>query len=241
MGEVTDVRLVLTPDHPCSYLPDRRARTLFVSPERSLDTTLQSALSRVGFRRSGEYLYRPQCDACRACIPTRVAVQRFAPNRRQRRARQRNADLRIDLVAATRNESIYRLYADYIRARHADGDMNPPSTSQFDSFLIGTWSQTMMLRAHLDDVLVAVAVVDLLDDGVSAVYTFFDPAAAKRSLGTFMVLSEIELAHTLQLPYLYLGYWIEGCEKMNYKGNFGPQERLGQSGWKESGGREFDA
>ncbi len=233
MGEVTDVRLFLTPDHPCSYLPDRRARTLFVSPELSIDSALQSALSRVGFRRSGEYLYRPQCDACRACVPTRIAVARFQPNRRQRRAKRRNADLRVELIAATRNDALYQLYASYIRKRHTDGDMNPPSPSQFDSFLIGTWSKTMMLTAYKDDALVAVGVIDLLDDGVSAVYTFFDPGASQRSLGTFMVLTEIELARTLALPYLYLGYWIEGCEKMNYKAEYGPQERLQQSGWKE--------
>ena len=233
MGEVTDVRLFLTPDHPCSYLPGRQARTLFVSPELSVDSALQSALSRVGFRRSGEYLYRPQCDACRACVPTRIAVEHFAPNRQQRRATQRNADLRIELIPAMRSDALYELYARYIRTRHADGDMNPPSPSQYDSFLIGTWSSTMMLTAHKDDAIVAVGVIDLLDDGVSAVYTFFDPDAAQRSLGTFMVLTEIELARTLKLPYLYLGYWIEGCEKMNYKADYKPQDRLQPSGWKE--------
>ena len=108
MGEVTDVRLFLTPDHPCSYLPDRQARTLFVSPELSVDPALQSALSRVGFRRSGEYLYRPQCDACRACVPTRLAVTHFTPSRRQRRAKQRNADLRVELIPATRNAALAR-------------------------------------------------------------------------------------------------------------------------------------
>lgn len=231
MGKVDDFRLFLTPEHGCSYLPDQQARTLFVSPDSTIDVRLQSNLSRAGFRRSGQYLYRPQCDHCTACVPTRVPVDAFVPRRRQRRALARNADLRLDLIPARRDEALYRLYADYIEQRHDDGDMYPPSESQYDSFLLGAWSTTMILRAHAGSTLVAAGVIDVLDDGLSAVYTFFCPAEAHRSLGTFMLLSEIELTRTMQLPFLYLGYWIAGCEKMAYKADFLPQQRFEHPRW----------
>jgi arginyl-tRNA--protein-N-Asp/Glu arginylyltransferase len=231
VGRMSDLRLLLTPEHPCSYLPVQRARTVFVAPETPIDTELQSNLSRAGFRRSGQYLYRPQCAACRACIPTRVPVDAFRPRRSQRRCLARNADLEIDLINARRDPELYALYARYIDMRHDDGDMYPASEAQYDSFLLGTWSRTLMLRARLEGTVVAVGVIDLLDDGVSAVYSFFDPALEARSLGTFTVLSEIDLARSLGLPYLYLGYWIAACTKMTYKADFRPQEHFDASRW----------
>ena len=236
MGKVDDFRLFLTPEHACSYLPDQQARTLFVSPDSPIDTRLQSNLSRAGFRRSGQYLYRPQCDHCTACVPTRVPVEHFVPRRRQRRALARNADLRLDLVPAKRDDALYRLYSAYIGARHDDGDMYPPSEAQYDSFLLGAWSTTLILRAHLGQDLLAAAVIDVLDDGLSAVYTFFDPAHAQRSLGTFMLLSEIELTRSMNLPYLYLGYWIAGCEKMAYKAEYRPQQHFEYPRWHDADG-----
>ncbi len=156
------------------------------------------------------------------------------PRRRQRRALARNADLRLDLIPARRDDALYDMYADYISARHDDGDMYPPSEAQYDSFLLGEWSSTMILRAHAGPQLVAAGVIDVLDDGLSAVYTFFAPAQEHRSPGTFMLLSEIELARTMQLPYLYLGYWIAGCEKMAYKADYLPQQRFAYPQWVEA-------
>jgi arginine-tRNA-protein transferase len=214
----------ITPSHPCSYLPGREAATLFVDPRETITKELYQTLTEQGFRRSGGHLYRPHCRACQACVPTRIPVASFAPKRRQRRTRDRNADLTLKVEPARFDKVIYRLYANYIAGRHRDGDMYPPSPEQFRSFLLSQWSETLFLSAYQGEELVSVAVTDRQPDGLSAIYTFYDPAQPQRSLGVFSILAQIALCRELGLSHLYLGYWIRDAEKMRYKIDYRPIE-----------------
>ena len=227
-------RFVLTPDHPCGYLNDRQARTLFLHPgERHAPSDYQ-ALATIGFRRAGDHLYRPHCAGCQACVPTRVPVERFALKRRFRRVLARNADLTVRVEPAGFTAERYRLYERYIAARHADGDMFPASPAQFRSFLCGTrWSGSFSLCGYLDGALVMAAATDALHGGLSAIFTFFEPSLAARSLGVYAVLRQIEECRRRALPHLYLGYWIAEAAKMRYKMDYRPIELLTSRGWTE--------
>lgn len=231
MTQPADIRVFATHPHTCSYLPAKRATTVFVDPATPMDRHLYSALAELGFRRSGPHVYRPHCAQCRACLPARVMVDAFRCNRSQRRIWQHNQDLEITEVIDIQNPEYYRLYARYITERHSDGDMYPPSREQFNAFLTAEWGLTRYYRFSLGNRLLAVAVVDCMDNGLSAIYTFFDPAEAARSLGTFAILWQIEEARRLQLPAVYLGYWISDCRKMNYKLQFRPAELLIEGRW----------
>lgn len=220
-----------TPVHPCSYLADRDAVTVFADPRFPKTTALYSVLSRYGFRRSGDHIYRPQCPSCSACIPIRLPVADFVPRRRQRRIMKANADLEVrELPAAFRPEH-FALYREYLATRHAGGGMDNPTPQQYMDFLIGSWCDTVFYEFRAAGRLVAVAVVDRLDDGLSAVYTFFDPAEAGRSPGTYAVLWELEECRREGYRWLYLGYWIPGCGKMSYKEEFQPAEYFVDGEW----------
>lgn len=231
MSSGAHLRFFTTAAHPCSYLSDRQAVTLFADPEADMGPALFSQLSTMGFRRSGNYVYRPHCQGCQACVSVRVPVADFRPSRQQRRCWQRNADLRIRPVPAEWDERHYALYARYITARHADGDMYPPSPRQYREFLLSDWSRSQLLEILEGDRLLAVAVTDVLDDALSAVYTFFDPDAAARSLGTFAILSQLDWARRQGLRFLYLGYWVKQSARMSYKSRFRPLELLVQGEW----------
>ncbi|WP_372798880.1 arginyltransferase [Litorivivens sp.] len=231
MASIQDLKLYQTHPHPCSYLDEQQATTVFIDPEASVDKTLYTQLSRNGFRRSGEHLYRPRCEHCQQCILTRVAVNAFTPNRSQRRIERRNQDLRVEIGDSPDFELDYPLYERYIRERHVDGDMYPPSRDQFQSFLSAEWGVTRFARLYDEDQLLAVAVYDELDDALSAVYTYFEPTADNRSLGTFAILWQIRRAQQLGLGYVYLGYWIRNCRKMNYKIKFRPLQLLIEQRW----------
>lgn len=234
MSDLSELRFFRTPAHPCSYLEDRQAATLFVDPQTPLNPALYGQLSRLGFRRSGDYLYRPHCDGCQACIPARVRAADFQPRRRHRRLMVRNADLYVTEEPARYTREIYRLYARYIDVRHGDGDMFPPSEEQFTSFLTCDWADTRFhcFRSPAGELL-AVAVTDHLDDGLSAVYTFFDPDQDQRGLGVNALLWQIHACQRLGLPYLYLGYWIRQCQKMSYKSQYRPLELFRQGHWRD--------
>jgi arginine-tRNA-protein transferase len=232
LSHLESIQFFQSPAHACSYLEGRQATTVFADPERQISTEEYSALSGLGFRRSGPYIYKPYCQTCQACVPTRVPVSDFFEGRRHRRIRRLNADLSMQITPPRDNETLWLLYQRYIRARHADGDMYPPSREQFSDFLVVGRPEARFIEFSLDGHLIAVAVVDWLSDSLSAIYTFFDPSASKRSLGTFAILELISRAKHLGLSYVYLGYWIEQSPKMNYKGDFLPQERLGPSGWQ---------
>ena len=221
----------ITPEHPCSYLPDRSAATLFLDPRDTITAGLYQQLADLGFRRSGGHLYRPHCETCQACIPTRVDVAAFKPRRSQRRVLKRNADLEIHLEPAAYSDEHYDLYARYVETRHGEGDMYPPTREQFRSFLLSTWSDTRFLTLTLDGEMVCVAVTDQQQEGLSSVYTFFDPELADRSLGVMAILTQLELARGLGLPYLYLGYWIRDSSKMRYKTEYRPLQLFTNGRW----------
>jgi arginine-tRNA-protein transferase len=229
-----DLRFFLTVPHACSYLEGRQATTLFLDPQEAPNSGVYDALALLGFRRSGSHLYRPHCGDCRACISVRVPIADFTPNRTQKKLLRRNADLTIEEGPALFDPEHYRLYAHYIRSRHADGDMFPPSHEQYRTFLTSRDEYARLISFRLDGRLVAVAAMDRMSHGLSAIYTFYDPDEAfqSRSLGTYAVLWQIEQARREALAHLYLGYWIRDCRKMNYKQHFQPLEYLDGSHWR---------
>lgn len=235
MSASSDLKVFATHPHTCSYLPDQQATTLFIDPDARINKALYSQLSDVGFRRSGAHLYRPHCSQCQACIPARVPVQRFQPSRQQRRIWQRNSDLAVSDVRSIRDDEYFDLYARYIAARHRDGDMYPADRKQFHTFLNRAWNLTHYYCFREQGVLRAVLVTDHLDNGLSAIYSFFDPDQARRSLGVYAVLWQIAHARDLGLDHLLLGYWIRGCRKMNYKTNYRPIELLIEGRWRAPG------
>lgn len=225
------LKVFTTYPHDCSYLLGKEATTLFVDPKQEVDQNLYTSLSRMGFRRSGVHMYKPHCSQCQACVPARIPVSAFVPSRNQKRVLKRNTDLSVRSFSELDPERAYALYERYINARHRDGDMYPPSVEQFKSFLGQAWSFTRYYCFSHGDELKAVAVVDNLNDGFSAIYTFFDPEDESRSLGKFVILWQIELAKQLQLPFVYLGYWVQNCRKMDYKIQYKPIELLDQGEW----------
>lgn len=231
MTSLKDIRLYTTQPHSCSYLPDERAQTLFIDPEFRVDKAYNSKLSEIGFRRSGAHIYRPNCEKCQQCVSCRVLVQNFTPNRRFLRISKRNADLDISRVLSIAEDEYYLLYKLYITERHADGDMFPPSREQYSSFLLKNCEGTHYYAMRKQGVLLGVMVVDHLENGLSAVYTFYDPQEEQRSLGTFGILWQLELAKQLGLQHLYLGYWIRDSRKMRYKIEFRPLELLIRQRW----------
>jgi arginyl-tRNA--protein-N-Asp/Glu arginylyltransferase len=230
-SSLRDLKVYTTYPHSCSYLSDQEATTLFVDPRQEVDKTLYSKLSAMGFRRSGGHIYRPHCGSCNACIPARIPVETFNPSRRQRRTNSRNRDLVVEHSTDISDKAAYELYCRYIEDRHADGDMYPPEREQYDSFLSDEWGCTNYYRFYNEGELIAVAVIDELEDGLSAIYTFFEPAMSQRSLGGFAVLWQIEKAREMGLAYVYLGYWVRGCQKMAYKSEYRPLELYLNNRW----------
>jgi len=232
MTDLATVKFFVTPLHKCSYLPRQDAVTLFADPKAELDQNLYSDLSELGFRRSGNYLYRPHCNDCSACIPVRVPCQSFVLSRNQKRVLKKNADLRVIAVDPVYSDEHYQLYKEYIEQKHKDGDMFPPSREQYDSFLLSDWGNTTFFEFRdTNNHLLAVSVSDILENGISAVYTFYDVNQPKRSLGVMAVLWQIEEAKRLQLYSVYLGYWIKECQKMSYKTDYAPLEMFINDQW----------
>ena len=228
---MTPVALYMGAEHECGYLPGKWARMIYVAPRVRLDKARYTELAASGFRRSGDWVYRPACEGCSACVPVRLPVAEFEPNRAQRRTMKINADLVVVQRPAVFDRRHYRLYQRYLRARHADGQMSESSPEEYLQFLSCGWGDTAFYEFLMNGDLVAVAVVDHLDDGLSAVYTFYDPDQMHRSLGTFAVLWQIGEARRRGLPWLYLGFWISACRKMAYKGAFRPLQALIDSRW----------
>lgn len=233
MQQGASIRLFRTGTHPCGYFADREARDLLLDPyDANLALAYPTALAS-GFRRSGEHVYRPHCPACRACVPIRIAVAQFAPNRSQRRCLRRNADVSVRIGAPHRTPERFALYQRYLAARHAGAGMDNPAPEDFDQFLCSRWGRTRFLELFLGEALVAVAVTDHLPDAISAVYTFYEPTLTQRGLGTLAILKQIEWAKDEAISYLYLGYWIEGHPKMGYKARFRPLQALHAGRWQE--------
>ncbi len=226
------LRFFLTAPHECHYIEGNEATSLFADPLSPKNKLLYSSLVANGFRRSGEHLYRPHCANCQECIPARIPVETFSPRRHQKRAFKLNKDLSTTFTVAEFNTEHFELYRKYISTRHQDSDMNNPTEDSYQNFLWCKWSETRLVEYRLNEKLLAVAVIDELLDGCSAVYTFFDTDYATRSLGKYVILSLIKLTKELGLSYLYLGYWITGCQKMSYKTEYQPLECFLGNQWK---------
>jgi len=224
--------LYITAEHECGYYDDRMTANLIPDPQVKMNASLYSLLISKGFRRSGSFVYRPHCKNCQACIPSRINVEQFKPSKNQRRCLKKNNDLTTHLVDAQFKEEYFSLYQRYLNNRHQDGSMSNPTREDFSSFLLNEWQACIFIESRLDGTLINVAVVDVLPTGASAVYTFFDPEQGKRSLGTFAVLQQIWLAQLYHLPHVYLGYWINGHPKMDYKRNFSGLELFQQEQWQ---------
>jgi len=231
-ASLRDIRVYTTFPHACSYLPGEEATTLFVDPRQAISKELYSQLSLMGFRRSGEHIYRPHCARCQACIASRVPVAEFRRTRSQNRVWKRNQDLKVLASNSIFDDEAWSLYCRYIEARHADGDMYPPDWEQYRSFLNNGLGSTLYFRFYSEERLIMVMVADQMEDGLSAIYTFYDPDEEARSLGTMAVLYQIEQCRDAGLDHVYLGYWIQNCEKMNYKSRFRPIELLQSGRWQ---------
>lgn len=205
---------------------------MFVDPFSQMTMETYSRLALHGFRRSGEHVYKPRCEACNECIPARVPVNTYKPNRTQKRTWEKNRDLTVTEVEPIFKEEHFQLYQRYLAGRHPGGGMDNPTTAQYLSFLTSSWSKTVFYEFRLHGQLIAIAVTDLLDVGLSAVYTFFDPDFNNRSLGTFAILWEIYETRRLGKTWLFLGYWIKDCRKMSYKDQFQPLEILRDGKWE---------
>lgn len=223
--------LLLSPEHPCAYLPEQTARTLFLDPRTAARPGYAELLAR-GFRRNGAYLYRPHCGHCHACVPLRIPVNDFRPDRNQRRTWNRNRDLDMRLRAAQFQDEHFALYLRYQRWKHPGGGMDQSSPEDYANFLMAQPGDTLLAEMRLRHQLLAVAVMDVSGDSMSAVYTFYTPDCPQRSLGTYGILREIAEARRRRLAWLYLGYWIEASQKMAYKDHFLPHERLMDNRWQ---------
>ncbi|MDR9437110.1 MAG: arginyltransferase [Thiohalophilus sp.] len=230
---LNELQFFASPEHPCSYLDDRQATSIFVDPSLVLRPAHYSALAGIGFRRSGNYIYRPHCRNCRACVPVRIPVDRFEPNRSQRRTLKANQDVQLTTRPVEFVDEHYDLYRRYMQHRHPGGGMDNDDPDTYMRVLDSYWAETTLIEFRARQQLLAIAVTDVLEDGLSAVYTFFEPQPSQKGLGTLAILQQIELARQWQRSYLYLGYWIGESDKMDYKRRFQPLEGYDGRQWIE--------
>jgi len=237
MSQLNDIPLsalnfYLTAPYPCSYLPGAQARSQVAVPAFMISPEIYSQLVQHGFRRSGSYTYRPHCDTCRACIPLRVPVKQFSPNRSQQRAWKQHTRLEATPNSLQDKAEYFELYQRYQHLRHPDGGMDNDSLEAYQNFLLQSHVDSFLVEFREQGMLRMVSVIDLLSDGISSVYTFYDPDLPRAALGVYNVLWQIELCRKLDLDYVYLGYWIKNSQKMAYKARYQPAQGLQNGGWQ---------
>jgi arginine-tRNA-protein transferase len=228
---LSKLQFYVTTPYSCGYIEGKLAQSLIASPQHLVDANTYNGLIQLGFRRSGKFVYRPHCELCNACIPVRIPVNDFISKRSQRRAMKLHDRLSVAIIPLHFSEEHFSLYSAYQVARHS-GSKDQESAEQYRNFLVQSNVESVMVEFRLDDQLKMVSVVDIVSDGISAVYTFYDASDAHASYGTYNVMWLIKWCKRLRLGYLYLGYWIKESPKMAYKQNFVPQEALIDGEWQ---------
>jgi leucyl-tRNA---protein transferase len=231
------LQFYVTTPYKCGYLTNKLAQSLIAAPHHLVNTEVYGDLVNQGFRRSGKFAYRPHCEMCSGCVPVRIIVNKFMPTRSQKRAFKQHADLDVRILPLGYHQSHFELYIHYQNARHSDNDTLDKNNmlddaEQYRQFLCQSNVESVMVefRDSKHEVKI-VSVVDIIKDGASAVYTFYDTEDSKTSYGTHSIMWLVEWTKSLNLPYLYLGYWIKDSSKMAYKQNFQPQEKLVNGEW----------
>lgn len=237
MSQLNDIPIAtlnfyLTAPYPCSYLPNLQARSQVAAPGMSITPAVYSELIQHGFRRSGTYTYRPRCDTCQACVPLRVLAKSFTPSRSQRRTWKQYNSLQVTLHELQDKPEYYELYQRYQKARHKNGGMDNDDHVSYRNFLLQSHIDTLLVEFREQGILRMVSVIDVLADGLSSVYTFFEPDLPHSGFGVYNVLWQIDLCHQLGLDHVYLGYWIEASTKMSYKTRYQPAHGLINGSWQ---------
>jgi arginine-tRNA-protein transferase len=227
---MSSIQVGLSPPHDCPYLKGQTEQTLVLVCDSENKRQLYPELLGNGFRRSGEAIYRPHCPNCQACHSLRVDANKFVASRSQRRVLARNQDINTQWHDQLTDDQ-FVLYGNYLSQRHSGSPMTQPSWKDYRDFVTSPWQRTRMLELRHNDKLIGVAITDWQDNSLSAVYSFFCPTYAKRSLGRLMILKQIETARHEQLSWVYLGYQIDACKKMNYKQEFAPHQRFIAQNW----------
>ena len=225
------IQFYVTAPYACGYLPQQMAQSLIATPQHLVDGHQYSGLIQQGFRRSGKFVYRPHCEKCNACIAVRLPITDFQPSRSQQRAFKQHSGLEVSITSLNFDEAQFALYQAYQVSRHEANEAEE-SVEQYQNFLVQSNVDSLCISFTLEGQLKIVSVVDIVEDGVSAVYTFYDTSMSKASFGTYSIMWLIEWCKQLKLPYLYLGYWIKDSRKMAYKQNYAPQEALIDGEWK---------
>ena len=229
------LQFYVTTPYKCGYLPAKMAQSLIATPHHLVDNNIYSGLIQQGFRRSGKFAYRPHCEHCTACIPTRIVLEKFSPSRSRKRACKQHHDLVAHILPLAYHQDHFELYAHYQAARHAEPEnfnAEKDDAEQYRQFLCMSNVESLIVEFRdVENRLKIVSMVDIVQDGVSAVYTFYDTSDRKSSYGTYSIMWQTEWTKSLNLPYLYLGYWIAASEKMAYKEAFKPQEKFIDGEW----------
>lgn len=226
------IPLYLTTEHTCSYLDAKESQSLVVDEEFGMTQQIYSHLIERGFRRSGDMVYAPHCQNCSACLACRINTNQFRASRSQRRCREMHRNTKVVIKPCVYNHDHKDLYNVYVANRHADTASLAGNNDPME-FFGSTWCVTWLVEFHIENKLAAVAVIDVLNNGLSAVYTFYDPQLKHYALGTYAVIWQIEKARELGIEYVYLGYWVENSQKMDYKKNFRPLEVFMNQQWQE--------
>ncbi len=227
------IRLFETVVDDCPYLEDKKSASILVDPDHEIDNALFTMLSRSGFRRSGDMLYSPKCPSCNACVSVRIPVNRFKASRGQKRVWRKNLDLKVSIEDVRFEDEHFDMYLKYQQQRHPDSSMCDEDPDKYIGFIDSYFSRSKFLCVRLEGKLIGISVLDQFDGGLSAVYTFFDPDYSNRSLGTYAILYMIKLCRLRDIPFVYLGYWIDGSQKMDYKRQFKPLQGYRNRQWEE--------